>query len=266
MAKPKTTKLKRGTGGSRKQLIGLRQYTGRVADTLQEHTPMTHVALVDSMVSQINSQLAADAQRLNRDDANVQRRTYDALNILQALKFITKSSDKKYHWIGPLFSSADGLPVNQPLEFADPVPGIFAVADEVVDVPTPSAAVTPRVTRQRTAPPSISLAEAENLAESSDMQSLRSLYEGIATLRLEKEENKELVLAMHDLHESNSTTVCGPRLEPPFVVLAVPGSVSVDAAKLTANGSEWSVVIDGGFSLFSDRQIIRARIPLKKER
>lgn len=263
-----------------RQLLGLKHFTGRVSDTLQEISPATHAELINTIVDTVNAEIRAyHAEHgedvvgplpppIARDDPNMLRRAYDALNILSALRFMARGDDKRYYWLGPLFRSTDGIPYDaSPASLPYPAPGhIVAEAPETLvaveaarsdddgsefgDVPVESApAPGPNPSFAAAVPPGsdpvVVLAELE-----AEVNALRQSATGEAAL----------LDALRTLDRDNSARPAAPpRLEPPFMVLAVPSSSNVDIHRESPQGLSWRLTVESGVKLLSDRQIILQR-------
>lgn len=99
-------------------LTGLKNFSAIVARTLMEeakHAPMPFAVLIDLVINEINDTTRRNSdmrtfEPLDSGDKNVQRRAYDAINILSAIGFIKKDQSRGYRWIGPIYDINLGYP------------------------------------------------------------------------------------------------------------------------------------------------------------
>lgn len=78
---------------------GLRLFSQHVCDILQQHGRATYNQLVQQLIEELKPETSSAAARKTCDPKNIRRRVYDALNVLMAIKFITKDK-KEIRWIG----------------------------------------------------------------------------------------------------------------------------------------------------------------------
>jgi hypothetical protein len=78
---------------------GLRLFSQHVCDILQQHGRATYNQLVQQLIEELKPETSSAAAKKTCDPKNIRRRVYDALNVLMAIKFITKDK-KEIRWIG----------------------------------------------------------------------------------------------------------------------------------------------------------------------
>eukprot|EP00742_Colponemidia_sp_Colp-10_P007213 GILJ01007753.1.p1 GENE.GILJ01007753.1~~GILJ01007753.1.p1 ORF type:complete len:298 (-),score=58.67 GILJ01007753.1:171-1064(-) len=90
---------KAGRGGE-KSNKGLRHFSMKVCEKVQQKTRTTYVEVADELVAEFAKEsLASPVADQAHNDKNIRRRVYDALNVLMAMDIITKEK-KEIKWRG----------------------------------------------------------------------------------------------------------------------------------------------------------------------
>jgi hypothetical protein len=78
---------------------GLRHFTMRLCEKIQQKTVMTHNEIADELIADLREEHKAGQFDTPVEEKNVRRRVYDALNVLDAIGVVYK--DKKHvEWVG----------------------------------------------------------------------------------------------------------------------------------------------------------------------
>eukprot|EP00124_Ichthyophonus_hoferi_P001041 Ihof_evm3s47 gene=Ihof_evmTU3s47 len=109
---PPTTGRRARSGGVDKNSKGLRHFSLKVCEKVRQKGKTTYNEVADELVSELTSSIA-DPRTTGRrvgenlyDSKNIRRRVYDALNVLMAMRIITKEK-KAISWVGLPSQSAD---------------------------------------------------------------------------------------------------------------------------------------------------------------